>query len=231
MAEADALFGIPFTRGPRGRSAGLTIIGKRITDPAGVAGDRRARPARRPARRDPGRSRTSASASISRAASATTPARSSRSRCPTWQRQPRRRRSLRRPRRHVRQEAGPRGRLLARPRAHPRRHGGAQDVPGALGRPGAAAVLDGRGARGRCSAWPGSCARRGSRSRCSRRRRKLGKQLQYADAPGVKAPLAAILGEEELAAGELTLKHLGSGEQTRVRSTRQGPRSGSCSRA
>jgi len=45
---------------------------------------------------------------------------------------------------------------------------------------------------------------------------KLGKQLQYADTPGVKAPLAAILGETELAAGELTLKHLGSGEQTRV---------------
>lgn len=45
---------------------------------------------------------------------------------------------------------------------------------------------------------------------------KLGKQLQYADAPGVKAPLAAILGETELAAGEITLKHLGSGEQTRV---------------
>ena len=45
---------------------------------------------------------------------------------------------------------------------------------------------------------------------------KLGKQLQYADAPGVKAPLAAILGETELAAGEITLKHLGSGEQSRV---------------
>lgn len=45
---------------------------------------------------------------------------------------------------------------------------------------------------------------------------KLGKQLQYADTPGVKAPLAAILGETELAAGEITLKHLGSGEQSRV---------------
>ncbi len=45
---------------------------------------------------------------------------------------------------------------------------------------------------------------------------KLGKQLQYADAPGVKAPLAAILGEAEVAAGEVTLKHLGSGEQSRV---------------
>lgn len=45
---------------------------------------------------------------------------------------------------------------------------------------------------------------------------KLGKQLQYADAPGVKAPVAAILGKEELAAGQVTLKHLASGEQERV---------------
>ncbi len=52
---------------------------------------------------------------------------------------------------------------------------------------------------------------------------KLGKQLQYADAPGVKAPLAAILGETELAAGEVTLKHLGSGEQTRVAIDAAGP--------
>jgi len=45
---------------------------------------------------------------------------------------------------------------------------------------------------------------------------KLGRQLQYADAPGVKAPVAAILGKEELAAGQVTLKHLASGEQERV---------------
>mgnify|MGYP002777777912 CR=1 FL=1 len=45
---------------------------------------------------------------------------------------------------------------------------------------------------------------------------KLGKQLQYADAPGVRAPVAAILGVEELAAGQVTLKHLASGEQERV---------------
>lgn len=45
---------------------------------------------------------------------------------------------------------------------------------------------------------------------------KLGKQLQYADAPGVKAPVAAIVGVEELAAGQVTLKHLASGEQERV---------------
>jgi len=42
---------------------------------------------------------------------------------------------------------------------------------------------------------------------------KLGKQLQYADAPGVSAPFAAIVGASELAAGTVTLKHLQSGEQ------------------
>jgi len=52
---------------------------------------------------------------------------------------------------------------------------------------------------------------------------KLGKQLQYADMPGVKAPLAAILGETELAAGEVTLKHLGSGEQVKVAIAAAGP--------
>ncbi len=46
---------------------------------------------------------------------------------------------------------------------------------------------------------------------------KLGKQLGYADSDGVNAPVAAILGEDELAAGELTLKHLKSGEQSRVK--------------
>jgi histidyl-tRNA synthetase len=46
---------------------------------------------------------------------------------------------------------------------------------------------------------------------------KLGKQLQYADSPGVKAPGVAIVGEEELKAGEVTLKHLKSGEQQRVK--------------
>jgi histidyl-tRNA synthetase len=42
---------------------------------------------------------------------------------------------------------------------------------------------------------------------------KLGKQLQYADADGVKARFAAILGENELAAGQLGVKHLASGRQ------------------
>jgi histidyl-tRNA synthetase len=42
---------------------------------------------------------------------------------------------------------------------------------------------------------------------------KLGKQLQYADAEGVKARFAGILGDAELAAGELTIKHLASGRQ------------------
>ncbi|PID39858.1 MAG: histidine--tRNA ligase [Proteobacteria bacterium] len=45
---------------------------------------------------------------------------------------------------------------------------------------------------------------------------KLGKQLQYADSAGVKAPVAAILGETELADDQLTLKHLESGEQQKV---------------
>ncbi len=45
---------------------------------------------------------------------------------------------------------------------------------------------------------------------------KLGKQLQYADSAGVKAPVAAILGDSEINAGEVTLKHLDSGEQERV---------------
>ena len=48
-------------------------------------------------------------------------------------------------------------------------------------------------------------------------------ELQRAVAAGVKAPLAAILGETELAAGEITLKHLGSGEQTRVAIAAAGP--------
>lgn len=42
---------------------------------------------------------------------------------------------------------------------------------------------------------------------------KLGKQLQYADSPGVKAPCAAIIGEDELAQGTITLKALESGVQ------------------
>lgn len=46
---------------------------------------------------------------------------------------------------------------------------------------------------------------------------KLGKQLGYADSDGVNAPIAAILGEDELRAGEITLKHLRSGEQSRVK--------------
>ena len=43
---------------------------------------------------------------------------------------------------------------------------------------------------------------------------RLGRQLQYATA--IRVPFAAILGEAELAAGELTLKHLASGSQQQV---------------
>jgi histidyl-tRNA synthetase len=42
---------------------------------------------------------------------------------------------------------------------------------------------------------------------------KLGKQLQYADAEGVKARFALILGDRELAEGNLGVKHLASGRQ------------------
>jgi len=45
---------------------------------------------------------------------------------------------------------------------------------------------------------------------------KLGRQLQYADSPGVKATWCGILGTDELARGELTLKRLATGEQTSV---------------
>lgn len=45
---------------------------------------------------------------------------------------------------------------------------------------------------------------------------KLGKQLQYADSQGVGAPCAAILGEDELKNGSLTLKALASGAQETV---------------
>jgi histidyl-tRNA synthetase len=42
---------------------------------------------------------------------------------------------------------------------------------------------------------------------------KLGKQLQYADAQGVEARFVGILGEKELEAGTLAIKHLASGRQ------------------
>jgi histidyl-tRNA synthetase len=45
---------------------------------------------------------------------------------------------------------------------------------------------------------------------------KLKKQLQYADSPGVEAPWAAILGKSELADGEITIKELETGEQSKV---------------
>ena len=46
--------------------------------------------------------------------------------------------------------------------------------------------------------------------------KKLGKMLQYADAEGVKARHAAILGDKELAEGMLTIKHLASGKQEKL---------------
>ncbi|MEZ4452756.1 MAG: histidine--tRNA ligase [Nannocystaceae bacterium] len=46
---------------------------------------------------------------------------------------------------------------------------------------------------------------------------KLGRQLGYGDSPGVKAPVAGILGKDELRHGMITLKHLQSGAQVRLR--------------
>ena len=43
---------------------------------------------------------------------------------------------------------------------------------------------------------------------------KLGKQFQYADSRRI--PYAVVLGPDELAEGVVALKHLGTGEQTRV---------------
>ena len=45
---------------------------------------------------------------------------------------------------------------------------------------------------------------------------KLGKQLQYADSPGVSAAVAAIVGEQEYQTSRITLKHLASGQQETV---------------
>ncbi|MFO7564218.1 MAG: histidine--tRNA ligase [Enhygromyxa sp.] len=45
---------------------------------------------------------------------------------------------------------------------------------------------------------------------------KLGKQLQYADAEGVKAEFAGIIGSKELEAGVVTVKHLASGNQDTI---------------
>jgi len=45
---------------------------------------------------------------------------------------------------------------------------------------------------------------------------KLGKQLQYADAEGVAARFAAIIGSKELEADVVTIKHLASGRQDTI---------------
>lgn len=45
---------------------------------------------------------------------------------------------------------------------------------------------------------------------------KLAKQIQYATHPGVRAPWVGILGEEELASRQITLKHLETGDQSKV---------------
>ncbi len=53
---------------------------------------------------------------------------------------------------------------------------------------------------------------------------KLGKQLAYAAGEAVAAPFAIIVGPDEAAAGEVTVKDLGSGEQTRLAAAEAGRR-------
>lgn len=62
----------------------------------------------------------------------------------------------------------------------------------------------------------------GLRAEVYPREAKLGKQLQYADDPAVKAPIAAIAGHDELERGEIKLKHLASGAQRDVALERAG---------
>lgn len=214
MAEADALFGIPFTRGPSGPKAGLTIIGKRITDPAGVAAiaeldrlvDLLSATAAGP--------HVSLSLDLARGLGYYTGA--------------------------IFEIAVP---DLAGSLGGGGRYDdlvgmfGKKQVPAvgfSLGLERILVVMEERGMFPALTSgpelllcWMGvapaavlgvarTLRAQGLKVEVFPEEAKLGKQLQYADAPGVKAPLAAILGEEELAAGELTLKHLGSGEQSRV---------------
>ena len=214
MAEADALFGIPFTRGPSGPKAGLTIIGKRITDPAGVAAiaeldrlvDLLSATAAGP--------HVSLSLDLARGLGYYTGA--------------------------IFEIAVP---DLAGSLGGGGRYDdlvgmfGKKQVPAvgfSLGLERILVVMEERGMFPSLTSgpelllcWMGvapaavlgvarTLRAQGLKVEVFPEEAKLGKQLQYADAPGVKAPLAAILGEEELAAGELTLKHLGSGEQSRV---------------
>jgi histidyl-tRNA synthetase len=215
MAEADALFGIPFTRGPSGPKAGLTIIAKRITDPAGVAAIAELDQLVDLLAATPAGPHVSLSLDLARGLGYYTGA--------------------------IFEIAVPdlNGSLGGGGR-YDNLVGmfGKKQVPAvgfSLGLERILVVMEERKMFPTLSVGPqlllcwmgvapaavlgvaGMLRSQGLKVEVFPEEGKLGKQLQYADSPGVKAPLAGILGEEELAAGELTLKHLGSGEQTRVR--------------
>jgi histidyl-tRNA synthetase len=215
MAEADALFGIPFTRGPSGPKAGLTIIAKRITDPAGVAAIAELDQLVDLLAATPAGPHVSLSLDLARGLGYYTGA--------------------------IFEIAVPdlNGSLGGGGR-YDNLVGmfGKKQVPAvgfSLGLERILVVMEERKMFPTLSVGPqlllcwmgvapaavlgvaGKLRSQGLKVEVFPEEGKLGKQLQYADSPGVKAPLAGILGEEELAAGELTLKHLGSGEQTRVR--------------
>ncbi len=215
MAEADALFGIPFTRGPSGPKAGLTIIAKRITDPAGVAAIAELDQLVDLLAATPAGPHVSLSLDLARGLGYYTGA--------------------------IFEIAVPdlNGSLGGGGR-YDNLVGmfGKKQVPAvgfSLGLERILVVMEERKMFPTLSVGPqlllcwmgvapaavlgvaGKLRSQGLKVEVFPEEGKLGKQLQYADSPGVKAPLAGILGEEELAAGVLTLKHLGSGEQTRVR--------------
>ena len=215
MAEADALFGIPFTRGPSGPKAGLTIIAKRITDPAGIAAIAELDQLVDLLAATPAGPHVSLSLDLARGLGYYTGA--------------------------IFEIAVPdlNGSLGGGGR-YDNLVGmfGKKQVPAvgfSLGLERILVVMEERKMFPTLSVGPqlllcwmgvapaavlgvaGKLRSQGLKVEVFPEEGKLGKQLQYADSPGVKAPLAGILGEEELAAGVLTLKHLGSGEQTRVR--------------
>lgn len=221
MAEADALFGIPFTRGPSGPKAGLSIIGKRITDAAGVAAIAELDQLVDLLAATPAGPHVSLSLDLARGLGYYTGA--------------------------IFEIAVPdlNGSLGGGGR-YDNLVGmfGKKQVPAvgfSLGLERILVVMEERGMFPALSVGPqmllcwmgvspaavlgvaGKLRAQGLKVEVFPEDGKLGKQLQYADSPGVKAPLAGILGEEELAAGELTLKHLGSGEQLRVRIDEAGP--------
>ena len=129
-------------------------------------------------------------------------------------RQPRRRRALRRTDRHVPRRGDAGVRVLARPRADPRRDGGAEHVSAASVRAG----VGGRPAsRSSTSATIPEVAAAGGELRAGRRpRRGLPGAGQAGQADEVRRdakeiPFAAVLGGDEIARGEVTIKNLETG--------------------